>query len=111
MSVLNRYWEVRIPKHLAVEAGIDPNDDDAPQKYIEYAGLIGVEVPEKQKASYPCDKITWFLDPRRPLDRVYKLGSPNNLQRRAFEQAPKYVKYTATKLLEEDLHNADHDGY
>ena len=48
---MNRYWEVRIPKHLAVEAGIDPNDQEAPQKYIEWAGLIGVEVPEQQQAS------------------------------------------------------------
>jgi len=37
MSVLNRYWEVPITKNVAMEAGIDPNDDDAPQKYIENA--------------------------------------------------------------------------
>ena len=98
MSSLVRYWEVRIPKHMAVEAGIDPEDYNAPQKYIEYAGLVGVEVPEQQQASYPCDKITWYLDPHRPLDRVYKLGSPNNLQRRALKQAPKYVQHAATKL-------------
>ena len=98
MNNLNRYWEVRIPKHMAVEAGIDPDAQDAPQKYIKYAGLIGVEVPEQQQASYPCDKTTWFLDPRSPLDRVYKLGSPNNLQRRALKQAPNYVRDTANKL-------------
>jgi len=95
---MDRYWEVRIPKHMAVEAGIDPEDDNAPQKYIKYAGLIGVEVPEKQQASYPCDKITWFLDPRNPLGRVYKLNDPNNLQRRALKQAPKYVQHTANTL-------------
>lgn len=100
---MNRYWEVRIPKHLAVEAGIDPNDQEAPQKYIEWAGLVGVDVPEKQQASYPCDRITWYLDPRRPLDRVYKLGSPNNLQRRAYKQAPKYVQYTAMKIADYNL--------
>ena len=98
MKTLNRYWEVRIPKHMAVEAGIDPDSYDAPQQYIKYAGLVGVEVPEQQQASYPCDKITWYLDPTRPSDRVYKLGDPNNLQRRALKQAPKYVKDEALKL-------------
>lgn len=83
----------RVPRYLADEFGIDSMSATAAEDYIRLAKLEPVPVPTKQQASYPGDRTTWYVDPKRT--QAFKLlitaGTADKLLPKKNKQVPKYV--------------------
>ena len=83
----------RVPRYLADEFGIDSMSATAAEDYIRLAKLEPVPVPTKQQASYPGDRMTWYVDPKRT--QAFKLlitaGTADKLLPKKNKQVPKYV--------------------
>ena len=83
----------RVPRYLADEFGIDSMSATAAEDYIRLATLEPVPVPTKQQASYPGDRMTWYVDPRRT--QAFKLlitaGTADKLLPKKNKQVPKYL--------------------
>jgi len=89
----------RVPQYLAEEFGIDPMSPTATEDYIRLAKLEPVPVPTKQQASYPGDRTTWYVDPKRTqaFKRLITAGTADKLIPKKDKQVPKYV----TNMLKE----------
>ena len=89
----------RVPQYLAEEFGIDPMSPTAAEDYIKLAKLEPVPVPAKQQRSYPGDRTTWYVDPKRT--QAFKLlitaCTADKLLPKKDKQVPKYV----TNMLKE----------
>ena len=97
----------RVPQYLAEEFGIDPMSPTAAEDYIRLAKLEPVPVPTKQQASYPGDRTTWYVDPKRTqaFKRLITAGTADKLLPKKDKQVPKYV----TNMLKEgnDVENVE----
>ena len=80
----------RVPEKLAKKFDIDPMSPTAVDDYIKSAKLESVPVPEKQLASYPGDRTTFYFDPStgEAFKRIITAGADDKL-----------VSYTNNKLL------------
>jgi len=80
----------RVPEKFAKKFDIDPMSPTAVDDYIKSAKLESVPVPEKQLASYPGDRTTFYFDPStgQAFKRIITAGANDKL-----------VSYTNNKLL------------
>lgn len=85
----------RVPEKFAKKFDIDPMSPTAVDDYIKSAKLESVPVPEKQLASYPGDRTTFYFDPStgEAFKRIITAGADDKLVSHTNNKLlPKYVK-------------------
>ena len=89
----------RVHRYLAKDFGIDPMSPTAAEDYIRLAKLEPVPVPEKQQASYPGDRTTWYVDPRgrQAFKLLITAGAADKLIPKKGKHVPRYVRLARNK--------------